>query len=91
MPLFFVYEEQGISHAVARALQGNPKRQRDPAGAVRRLCLRGIFSGTVWSFWSGNDTELASSDIWERCSMNPLTWLFGRRKEKQYDWHTMTE
>ena len=86
---FFVYEQQGISHAVAKALYGEIL-----SGSVTRLeqyaaCAYGHFLRYGLELLERKRFELASSDI-GTLFHESIDLCFRRVKEKQYDWHTMT-
>ncbi len=87
---FFVYEKQGISHAVARALYGEIL-----SGSVTRLeqyaaCAYGHFLKYGLELLERKRYELASSDI-GTLFHESIDLCFRQAKEKQYDWHTMTD
>jgi len=86
---FFVYEQQGISHAVAKALYGEIL-----SGSVTRLeqyaaCAYSHFLRYGLELLERKRFELASSDI-GTLFHESIDLCFRRVKEKQYDWHTMT-
>ena len=86
---FFVYEQQGISHAVAKALYGEII-----SGSVTRLeqyaaCAYSHFLRYGLELLERKRFELASSDI-GTLFHESIDLCFRRVKEKQYDWHTMT-
>ena len=86
---FFVYEQQGISHAVAKALYGEIL-----SGSVTRLeqyaaCAYSHFLRYGLELLERKRFELASSDI-GTLFHESIDLCFHRVKEKQYDWHTMT-
>ena len=86
---FFVYERQGISHAVAKALYGEIL-----SGSVTRLeqyaaCAYSHFLRYGLELLERKRFELASSDI-GTLFHESIDLCFRRVKEKQYDWHTMT-
>ena len=86
---FFVYEQQGISHAVAKALYGEIL-----SGSVTRLeqyaaCAYGHFLRYGLELLERKRFELASSDI-GTLFHESIDLCFRRVKEKQYDWHTIT-
>lgn len=86
---FFVYEQQGISHAVAKALYGEILN-----GSVTRLeqyaaCAYSHFLRYGLELLERKRFELASSDI-GTLFHESIDLCFRRVKEKQYDWHTMT-
>ena len=87
---FFVYEKQGISHAVANALYGEIL-----SGSVTRLeqyaaCAYGHFLKYGLELLERKRYELASSDI-GTLFHESIDLCFRQAKEKQYDWHTMTD
>lgn len=87
---FFVYEKQGISHAVAKALYGEIL-----SGSVTRLeqyaaCAYGHFLKYGLELLERKRYELASSDI-GTLFHESIDLCFRQAKEKQYDWHTMTD
>lgn len=87
---FFVYEKQGISHAVAKALYGEIL-----SGSVTRLeqyaaCAYGHFLKYGLELLERKCYELASSDI-GTLFHESIDLCFRQVKEKQYDWHTMTD
>ena len=78
---FFVYEKQGISHAVAKALYGEILN-----GSVTRLeqyaaCATVISSNMVWNFWNASVMNWLSLTS-ERCSTNPLICVSARQKKE---------
>ena len=86
---FFVYEQQGISHAVAKALYGEIL-----SGSVTRLeqyaaCAYSHFLRYGLELLERKRFELASSDI-GTLFHESIDLCFRRVKEEQYDWHTMT-
>ena len=86
---FFFYEQQGISHAVAKALYGEIL-----SGSVTRLeqyaaCAYSHFLRYGLELLERKRFELASSDI-GTLFHESIDLCFRRVKEKQYDWHTMT-
>ena len=86
----FVYEKQGISHAVANALYGEIL-----SGSVTRLeqyaaCAYGHFLKYGLELLERKRYELASSDI-GTLFHESIDLCFRQAKEKQYDWHTMTD
>ncbi len=86
---FFVYEQQGISHVVAKALYGEIL-----SGSVTRLeqyaaCAYSHFLRYGLELLERKRFELASSDI-GTLFHESIDLCFRRVKEKQYDWHTMT-
>ena len=86
---FFIYEQQGISHAVAKALYGEIL-----SGSVTRLeqyaaCAYSHFLRYGLELLERKRFELASSDI-GTLFHESIDLCFRRVKEKQYDWHTMT-
>ena len=86
---FFVYEQRGISHAVAKALYGEIL-----SGSVTRLeqyaaCAYSHFLRYGLELLERKRFELASSDI-GTLFHESIDLCFRRVKEKQYDWHTMT-
>lgn len=86
---FFVYEQQGISHAVAKALYGEIL-----SGSVTRLeqyaaCAYSHFLRYGLELLERKRFELASSDI-GTLFHESIDLCFRRVKEKQHDWHTMT-
>ena len=86
---FFVYEQQGISHAVAKALYGEIL-----SGSVTRLeqyaaCAYSHFLRYGLELLERKRFELASSDI-GTLFHESIDLCFRRMKEKQYGWHTMT-
>ena len=87
---FFVYEKQSISHAVANALYGEIL-----SGSVTRLeqyaaCAYGHFLKYGLELLERKRYELASSDI-GTLFHESIDLCFRQAKEKQYDWHTMTD
>ncbi len=87
---FFVYEKNGISHAVARALYGEIL-----SGSVTRLeqyaaCAYGHFLKYGLELLERKRYELASSDI-GNLFHESIDLCFRQAKEKQYDWHTMSD
>lgn len=87
---FFVYEKQGISHAVAKALYGGIL-----SGSVTRLeqyaaCAYGHFLKYGLELLERKRYELASSDV-GNLFHESIDLCFHQVKEKGYDWHTMTD
>ncbi len=87
---FFVYEKQGISHAVARALYGEVL-----SGSVTRLeqyaaCAYGHFLKYGLELVERKRYELAASDI-GNLFHESIDRCFREVLEKGYDWHTMTD
>ena len=72
---FFVYEQQGISHAVAKTLYGEILSGIVTGWSSMLPVLTAIFSDMAWSCWNGNDLSWLLP-ILERCFMNPLTFVF---------------
>ena len=87
---FFVYEKQGISHAVAKALYGEILN-----GSVTRLeqyaaCAYGHFLKYGLELLERKRYELASSDI-GTLFHESIDLCFCQAKERGYDWHTMSD
>ncbi len=87
---FFVYEKQGISHAVAKALYGDIL-----SGSVTRLeqyaaCAYGHFLKYGLELLERQRYELASSDI-GTLFHESIDLCFRRAQENGYDWHTMSD
>ena len=87
---FFVYKKQGISHAVANALYGNIL-----SGSVTRLeqyaaCAYGHFLKYGLELLERKRYELAFSDI-GTLFHESIDLCFREVKEREYDWHTMSD
>lgn len=87
---FFSYEKQGISHAVAKALYGEIL-----SGSVTRLeqyaaCAYGHFLKYGLELLERKHYELASSDI-GTLFHESIDLCFREAKERQYNWHTMSD